>query len=176
MSTTESRSDLYATAGRATIGIPAVIGLFAAAFAVIVFAIGMVPVNMMLAKMVNPSAVAVMWRNSMNQLVVRAAVAALGCWLALAISRRSRGRLSGKGMLALGVGTSGAFAGAADVALHKLWVRQMIQAYHHSHLAGNAVSLGITLAAAMISAGLLLSTRMRVADAAQLRTADGDET
>lgn len=165
MTTVESRGHLYGTAPRRVIGVPALIGLFTLSFAVLVLAMGIAPVNLMLARMVAPSMVTVMWRNSMNQLAVRALVAALACLAALAITGRARGPLTGSGMLAVGAITSGALAGAIDIGVHKLWVRQMIQAYHASKLYGTAFSLGMTAAVAFLLTLLLVTRRMRIATA-----------
>lgn len=157
----ESRGHLYHGAQQRAISVLAVVILFTVAFALLVLVMAVIPVNVMLAKMVNPSAVNAMWRNSMNQLALRAFVAGVACWFALALTRRARGRLTGPGILTLGAVTSGALAGAIDVGLHKLWVRQMIEAYHSSRLSGNAFSLGITASVAAATTLVLMARRMR---------------
>ena len=158
---TESRGHLYGTAQPRAISVSAVVLLFTIAFATLVLVMGVIPVNVMLARMVDPSAVSAMWRNSMNQLALRAFAAGVACWLALALTRRARGRLTGPGILTLGAASTGALAGAIDVGLHKLWVRQMIEAYHSSRLSGNAFSLGITAAVAAATTMILIARRMK---------------
>ncbi len=147
-----------------SIGIPALIALFTLLFAAVVLAIGVIPVNRMLARMLNPSAVSAMWRNSLNQLAIRSFVAAAACWLTLVLSRRTGGRLTGRGMLRVGAAMSGALGGGIDVALHKLWVGQMIRAYHESRAYGNAFSLGITAMVAGLVTLFLIVRRTRVID------------
>lgn len=166
MSNTDSRGRLYGTAQDRAISVFAVVLLFTGAFAVLVLVMGVIPINVMLARMVNPSAASAMWRNSMNQLALRAFVAGVACWFVLALTRRARGRLTGPGILTLGALTSGALAGAIDVGLHKLWVRQMIDAYHSSRISGNALSLGITASVAAGTTLILMARRMRKAPAA----------
>ncbi len=140
-----------------SIGNPALIALFTLLFAAVVVAIGVIPVNRMLARMLNPSAVSAMWRNSLNQLAIRAFVAAAACWLTLMLSGRTRGRLTGQGMLRVGAAMSGALAGGIDVALHKVWVGQMIRAYHESRAYGNAFSLGLTaIVAGLVTLALIV--------------------
>lgn len=158
MARTNSRGHLYGTTTRPAIRVSLVIALFALAYAVLVLAMGIVPLNNLLSKLMAPRAMPTIWRNSMIQLAERTVAAAAACWLALAVSGRIRGRLTGSGMLALGAAMSGALAGAVDVGLHRLWVGQMVVAAHRSPILGNAMSLSITAGVALLLT-LLFITR-----------------
>jgi hypothetical protein len=168
MARTESRGHLYGTAVRPAIRVSVVIALFAIAYAVLVLAMGTIPLNMLLSKLVAPREMSVIWRNSIIQLAERTVAATAACWLGLAVSGRIRmgARLTGTGMLALGALMSGALAGAVDVGLHRLLVKQMVVAARSSPLLGNVVSLGITAAVALLLTLLLITRSTRVLTAA----------
>jgi hypothetical protein len=155
---TDSRGHLYGMASPRVIRVSLVILLFAIAYAVVVFAIGVVPLNMFLRKMLGANIMPKIWQNAMIRLVERTAVAGIACWLALAISRRIRGRLTGKGMLAVGAAMSGALAGAVDVGLQKLWTPHLVKAAQAGLMWGAALSCAITAAVAIVVT-LLFITR-----------------
>src|SRR6185437_13547894 len=140
MATTDSRGHLYGSASPRVIRASIVILLFAIAYAVIVLAIGVIPLNNFLRKVLGASIL----RNSMVRLVERTAVAGIACWVALALSGRVRGLLTGKGMLALGAVMSGALAGAVDVGLQKLWTPHLVKAAHAGLIWGAGLSCAIT--------------------------------
>ena len=135
-----------------------VILLFAVAYAVIVLAIGVIPLNMLFRKLLGAAIMPSIWRNSLLRLLERTAVAALACSLALAISGRLRGRLTGKGMLALGAAMSGALAGAVDVGLQRLGVSYLVKGpalrvlatYGHTTLPGDMTANSVQLGAQAI--------------------------
>jgi hypothetical protein len=158
MATTDSRGHLYCSASPRVIRASIVILLFAIAYAVIVLAIGVIPLNIFLRKVLGASIMPSIWRNSMVRLVERTAVAGIACWVALALSGRVRGLLTGKGMLALGAVMSGALAGAVDVGLQKLWTPHLVKAAHAGLIWGAALSCAITGAVA-IAVTLLFITR-----------------
>lgn len=157
-SSTDSRGHLYALPTPRVIRVSLVILLFAIAYAVIVFAIGVVPLNMFLHKMFGASMMPRLWQNAMIRLAERTAVAAVACWLALAISGRIRGHLTGKGMLAVGAAMSCALAGAVDVGLQKLWTTDLVKAAHAGLMWGVALSCAITAVVAIVVT-LLFITR-----------------
>lgn len=153
-----SRGHLYASAARPAIRVSVVIALFALAYAVVTLAVGYIPLNMLLRKVMGSSAMPHIWRNSAMQLAERTAVAAVACWLGLAISGRGRGRLTGTGMLAVGAAMSGALAGALDVGAHKLWVAYLVQAAHSAAWRGHALSDAMAAVISLLVT-LLLITR-----------------
>lgn len=140
-----SRGHLYTSAARPVIRVSLVIALFALAYALVTLAIGFIPINMLLRKVMGSSIMPSIWRSSAVQLAERTAVAALACWIGLAISGRTRGRLTGRGMLAVGAAMSGALAGALDVGAHKLWVSHLIQAAHTAPWRGHVLSDAMTV-------------------------------
>jgi hypothetical protein len=156
--TTDSRGHLYGLPSPRVIRVSLVILLFTLAYAVIVLAIGVIPLNMFLHKVLGASIMPSIWRNAMIRLAERTVVAGIACWLALAISGRIRGRLTGKGMLVVGAVMSGALAGAVDVGLQKVWTPQLVKAAGSGHLWGAALSCAITGAVAMMVT-LLFITR-----------------
>ncbi len=162
MAQTNSRGHLYGTVTRPAIRVSLVIALFALAYAVLVLAVGVVPLNMMLRKLLDPSGMPRIWRTSMIRLGERTAVAAVACWLGLAVSGRIRGRLTGPGMLALGAAMSGALAGAVDVGLQRLWVTHLIRAAQASPMRGSALSSGITAVVAFVVTLLLITRSTKV--------------
>lgn len=164
MARTESRGHLYGTAVRPAIRASVVIALFAIAYAVLVLAMSTIPLNMLLSKFIAPKEMPVIWRNSIVQLAERTVAATAACWLGLVISGRIRrgARLTGTGMLAVGALMSGALAGAVDVGLHRLWVRQMVIAAHSSPLLGNVVSLGITAGISLVLTLVLITRSTKV--------------
>lgn len=158
MARSDSRGHLYGAASPRVIRVSLVILLFAVAYAVIVLAIGVIPLNMLFRKLLGAAIMPSIWRNSLLRLVERTAVAALACSLALAISGRLRGRLTGKGMLALGAAMSGALAGAVDVGLQRLGVSYLVKAAQ-SGAAWGVVASCLVTAAVAITVTLLLITR-----------------
>lgn len=126
------------------------IALFAIAYAIVTFGMGVLPLNMLLRKLMGASPMPAIWRNSMLQLAEQTAFAAVSCWIALAVSGRIRGRLTGRGMVALGAAMSGALAGALDVGAHKLWVTRLIQAAHAAPWRGHALSAAMTVGISLI--------------------------
>ncbi|HEY8312103.1 MAG TPA: hypothetical protein VIG47_16175 [Gemmatimonadaceae bacterium] len=165
MAQTDSRGHLYGTPTRPAIRVWLVVALFAVAYAALLFGIGIIPLNRFVTKLAGPSMMPGIWRNSMIQAAERTAAAAFACWIALAVSKRGRGRLTGTGMIALGVVMSGALAGAVDVGLHRLWVHQMVRAAHASPLAGSAFSLGITASVSVVITLFFITRSTRVASA-----------
>jgi hypothetical protein len=165
MAQTDSRGHLYGTPSRPAIRVSLAVVLFALAYAALLFGIGIVPINRFVARLVGPAMMPGIWRSSMIQAIERTAAAAFACWVGLAVSKRGRGRLTGAGMIALGVLMSGALAGALDVGLHRLWVRQMARAAYASPLAGSAFSLGLTAAVSLVITLLFITRSTRVASA-----------
>ncbi|MEO7042767.1 MAG: hypothetical protein ABI035_10940 [Gemmatimonadaceae bacterium] len=145
MNKDDSRGHLYSSGTRKTIRVSATVALFALAYAVISFAVGFIPINLFLRRMMGPGIMTYLWVNSAVQLAERTAVAALGCWAALLASGRGRGQLTGRGMLALGAAMSGALAGALDVGAHKLLVSQLIQAARAALWRGHLLSDVMTI-------------------------------
>lgn len=162
MARTDSRGHLYASASPRVIRVSLVILLFAVAYAVIVFAIGVVPLNMLFRKLLGAGIMPAIWRNAMIRLAERTVVAAIACWVALAVSRRIRGRLTGKGMLAVGAAMSGALAGAVDVGLQKLWTSYLVKAAQSGLLWGVALSCAITAAVALVVTLLFITRSTRL--------------
>ena len=134
-----------------------VIALFTAAYAVSVFATGIVPVTIIIRKLMGPTAMPMIWRSLTLQLTERTAVAAVACWVGLAVSGRIRGRLIGTGLLTLGTVMSGALTGAADVVLHRVLLTQLVRASHSSPIFGNALSLAFTAVVAILVTVLLIT-------------------
>ncbi|HEY5088237.1 MAG TPA: hypothetical protein VII66_12835 [Gemmatimonadaceae bacterium] len=162
MAQTNSKGRLYGSATPPVIRVSLVIALFAFAFAALTLALGVVPINMLLRKVLSASTMSGIWRNSMIQLADRTIAATIACWVGLAISGRIRGRLTGSGMLALGALMSGALAGAVDVGLHRLWVRRLIDAAHASPLRGVALSCAMSAGAALVVTLLFITRSTRV--------------
>jgi hypothetical protein len=158
MARNASRGHLYSPGTRPAVRAWLVIALFVLAYALLVLALGTIPLNMLLRKVMGPSAMPAVWRNSVVQLLERTAVAAIACWIVMAASGRARGWLTGRGMVLVGAAMSGALAGALDVGLHRLWITQLIKAAQASHLRGYAFSWGVT-AAVVVVVTLLLITR-----------------
>jgi len=150
----DSRGHLYSSGARRAIRVSAAVALFALAYAVISFAVGFIPLNLFLRRVMGPGIMTSLWINSAVQLAERTAVATLGCWLALLASGRGRGRLTGKGMLALGAAMSGALAGALDVGAHKLLVSHLIQAARtaswRGHLLSDVMTIVISVAITLL--------------------------
>ena len=142
-----------------------VIALFALAYAVVTLAIGVIPINMLLRKVLGASIMPGIWLKSALQLAERTAIAALACWAALAVSGRTRGKLTGKGMLALGAAMTGALAGALDVGARKLWVSHLIQAAHAAPWRGRALSDAITIVISLLVTLLLITRSTKVLSA-----------
>lgn len=161
-SPTNSQESLYASAPQTATRVSVVIALFALAYAVVTLAIGIIPLNMLLRKVMGAGIMPEIWRNSALQLVERTALATLACWCALALSGRIRGRLTGKGMIALGAAMSGALAGAVDVGAHKLWVSQLIQQAHAAPWRGHVLSGVITVAVSALVTLLLITRSTKV--------------
>ena len=158
MSRDNSRGHLYASAARPAIRVSAVVALFALAYAVVTLAIGILPINLLLRRVMGSTVMPSIWSNSAIQLAERTAIATLACLLALAFSGRARGRLTGRGMLAIGAAMSGALAGALDVGAHKLLVSRLIQAARAAPWRGHLLSDAITAAIA-VAVTLLFITR-----------------
>jgi hypothetical protein len=135
--------------------------LFALAYAVLTLAFGFVPTNMLLRKMMGASIMPEIWRNSVVSLAERTAAATIACWIGLALFGRARGRLTGKGMLALGAAMSGALAGAVDVGLHKLWVDHIIHAAHTAPWRGVSLSLAITAGTSLVITLALITRSLK---------------
>jgi hypothetical protein len=153
-----SRGHLYSAAARPAIRVSLVIALFAVAYAVLVLAMGVVPLNRLLDRFLSDSVMQHLWRESMLRLAERTVVATIACWIGLALSGRSRGRLTGPGMIALGAAMSGALAGALDVGVQHFWVRHLVAASARAPLLGQAMSAAITATIALLVT-LLLITR-----------------
>lgn len=143
-----------------------VILLFTIAYAVSVFAIGVVPLNMLFRKLLGAGLMPAIWRNSLIRLLERTVVAGIACWLALALSRRLRGRLTGKGMLAVGSVMSGALAGALDVGLQKLWTHYLVKAAQAGLIWGVVLSCAITGAIAIVVTLLFITRSTRLVPSA----------
>jgi hypothetical protein len=143
------------------IRVPVVIALFTIAYAALVLALGIIPVNLLLRRLMGAAGMPALWRSSAVQLAERTACAMLICWITLIITGRARGRLTGSGMLVLGAAMSGALAGAVDVGLHRLWVTRLVNAAHSSPLLGVAVSLAITAVVVLVVTLLLIVRSMR---------------
>lgn len=158
MNKDDSRGHLYSSGTRKSIRVSATVAFFALAYAVISFAVGFVPINLMLRRMMGSGIMSYIWFNSALQLAERTAVAALACWLALKTSGRGRGRLTGRGMLAVGAAMSGALAGALDVGAHKLLVSQLIQAARTARWRGHLLSDIMTIVIS-VAITLLFITR-----------------
>jgi len=153
MNKDDSRGHLYSSGARKAIRVSATIAVFALAYAIVTVAMGFIPTNLMLRRMMGSAIMRGVWVNSAVQLAERTVVAALACWLALLVSGRGRGRLTGRGMLAVGVAMSGALAGALDVGAHKLFVSHLIHAAQTAPWRGHLLSDSMTL---VISAAITL--------------------
>lgn len=149
------------TGPRTATRVSVVIALFALAYAVVTLAMGIVPTNVLLRKVLGAAIMPTVWRNSLLQLLERTAIATATCWCTLAISKRASGRLTGKGMIAVGAAMSGALAGAVDVGVHKLWVANLIQQAHTAPWRGHLLSGVMTVAVSLLVTVLLIvrSTR-----------------
>ena len=158
MARTGSRGHLYGGGAQRSIRVSTIVILFAAAYAVLVFAFGIVPLNLILRRYVSAAAMPTVWLRSMIPLAERTAAAAAACWAGLAITGRGRARLTGSGMLALGALMSGALAGALDVGLHRVGVTHLIHAARTSAVWGTTLSLCMTIVVAL-AVTLLLITR-----------------
>ena len=121
------------------------ITLFAAGYAALVLALGIVPLNLLLRRVLGADAMPGVWRDSLLRLCERTAVAAATCWVCLALTGRARGLLTGKGLLVVGAAISGALAGAADAGLQRIWVGQLVRAARVSPMLGIAASTTITI-------------------------------
>ncbi|MEO7102014.1 MAG: hypothetical protein ABI311_01645 [Gemmatimonadaceae bacterium] len=158
MNKDDSRGHLYSSGARKAIRVSATVGIFALAYAVVAFAIGFIPINLMLRRMMGSAIMLSIWVNSAVQLAERTAVAALACWLALLVSGRGRGRLTGRGMLAVGAAMSGALAGALDAGAHKLLVSHLIRAARIAQWRGHLLSDTMTFVVS-VAITLLFITR-----------------
>lgn len=158
---TAGGADPY-SASRTATRVSVVIALFALAYAVVTLAIGIIPLNMLLRKVMGAAIMSEVWRNSAVQLVERTVLATLACWCALALSGRVRGRLTGNGMIALGAAMSGALAGALDVGAHKLWVSQLIQQAHTASWRGHVLSAVMTIVVSLLVTLLLITRSTKV--------------
>jgi hypothetical protein len=156
-----SRGHLYGANAQPVIRVSLVIVLFTLAYAVVVFAVGVVPLNILIGKLISPNGMQRVWWNSLLRLVERTAIAAAACWLGLALTGRIRGRLTGPGMLALGATMSGALAGAVDVGLQRHWVAYLIKAAQASPARGTALSSAITAAVSLLVTLLLITRSTR---------------
>ncbi|MEO8944931.1 MAG: hypothetical protein ABI338_00420 [Gemmatimonadaceae bacterium] len=158
MARTESRGHLYGGSAQRSIRVATIVILFAASYAVLVLAFGIVPLNLMLRRYVSAAAMPTIWLRSMIPLAERTAAAAAACWGGLAITGRGRARLTGSGMLELGAVMSGALAGALDVGLHRVGVTQLARAARAASVWGTTLSLCMTILVAL-AVTLLLITR-----------------
>lgn len=158
MATSDSRGHLYGSASPRAIRVSVVILLFTFAYAAAVLAIGVVPLNMLFRKLLGAGIMPGIWRNSLLRLGERTIVAGFACWLGLAISGRIRGRLTGRGMLAVGAAMSGALAGAVDVGMQKLLVSYLVKAAR-AGLAWGVVFSCVVTAVVAIAITLLFITR-----------------
>ena len=161
MTPAESRGHLYGAA-RPVIRVSTVVILFALAYAVLVLAFEILPLNMMLRRYLSAAAMPKLWLQSMLQLSERTLVAAVACWIGLAISGRARARLTGTGMLSLGALMSGALTGALDVGLHHFGVKQLVRAAHAAPIWGGMLSFGMTAIVAFVVTLLFIARSTRV--------------
>ena len=91
-----SRGHLYGATTGPAIRVSLVIAFFTLAYAVVVLAVGVIPLNMLIGKLVSPSGMPRLWRSSMLRLAERTSIAAAFCWLGLAVTWRILGRLPGR--------------------------------------------------------------------------------
>jgi len=164
MAQSDSRGHLYSTGGRPSIRVSTIVILFAIAYAVLVFAFEIVPLNAMLKHYLSAASMPRLWRHSMLQLGERTLVAAVSCWIGLAVSGRVRSRLTGTGMLSVGALMSGALAGAIDVGLHHFAVTQLVRAARAAPASGVSLSLAMTAVTAFLVTLLLITRSTRVLD------------
>ena len=130
--------------------------------AVLVLAFEILPLNMMLRRYLSAAAMPKLWLQSMLQLSERTLVAAVACWIGLAISGRARARLTGTGMLSLGALMSGALTGALDVGLHHFRVKHLVRAAHAAPIWGGMLSFGMTAIVAFVVTLLFIARSTRV--------------
>lgn len=145
-----------------------VVVLFAIAYALAVLCIGILPVNLMVARFAGVALWSV-WLSSLRNLLLRTLAAGVACWIALRVTGRAtaplRARSTRGGMLVIGALASGALAGVLDVVAHRLFVRALVGAARVSPLASVAVSLCLAALSAGIIALLCVVRGTRVRDA-----------
>lgn len=143
------------------------VALFTIAYAVVVLAVGIVPVNLMLRHFMRATMPDI-WRVSIVRLVVRSVVSGAACYGLLRATGRARGALTSTtpgGMMTIGAMTSGALAGALDVGAHRLTVWALIHLAQRSSVASELASAIITALVTVAVAAILLVRRTRtVAD------------
>ena len=142
------------------------VALFALVYAVAVLCIGIAPVNLML-RTFRGVIMGQIWLTSLTRLALQAVVAALACWVVLALAGRTRARLTGRGSLVLGAVASGALAGALDVVAHRLLVLGLGAAARPAPAAAESASLALTALSAGIIALLFLVRGTRVVSGEQ---------
>lgn len=143
------------------------VALFTIAYAVVVLAVGIVPVNLLLRHFMRPM-MAHIWRVSVVRLVVRSVVSGAACHALLRATGRARGALTSTtpgGMMTIGAIMSGALAGALDVGAHRLAVWPLIHIAQRSSIASELASAVITALVTVAVAAALLVRRTRTVDA-----------
>lgn len=141
------------------------VALFTIAYAAVVLAVGIVPVNLMLRHFMRPMMPHI-WGVSMVRLVVRSLVSGATCYALLGATGRARGALTSTtpgGMMTIGAVMSGGLAGALDIVAHRGAVWPLIHLAHRSMVASELASALITALATAAVAGALLIRRTRIA-------------
>ena len=161
-----------------TLSVARTIAIFAVAYAVVDFALGVLPVNLMLRQFMAATMPRV-WLVSIARLVLGMIMGAAGCGVALRVSGRTGGRLASttaRGIMSIGAITAGAIAGALDVGVHRLLVWRLIHLAQRTQLGAELAAALLTIAGAAIVTAILMVPRTRVvrADAASTDDASAD--
>ena len=161
-----------------TLSVARTIAIFAVAYAVVDFALGVLPVNLMLRQFMGDTMPRV-WLVSIARLVFGMIMGAAGCGVALRVSGRTGGRLTSttaRGIMSIGAITAGAIAGALDVGVHRLLVWRLIHLAQRTQLGAELAAALLTIAGAAIVTAILIVPRTRVVrlDAASTDDASAD--
>lgn len=167
-----------ATRAASTLSVARTIAIFAVAYAVVDFALAVLPVNLMLRHFMGATMPRV-WMVSVIRLVLGTIMSAVGCGIALRLSGRTGGRLtstSARGIMSIGAITAGAIAGALDVGVHRLLVWRLIHLAQRTQPGAEIAAALLTIAAAAIITAILIVPRTRVVrpDAASAGSASTD--
>lgn len=147
-----------------TLSVARTIAIFAVAYAVVDFALGVLPVNLMLRHFMGDTMPRV-WLVSLIRLVLGTLMGAVGCGVALRVGGRTGGRLTSttaRGIMSIGAVTAGAIAAALDVGMHRLLVWRLIHLAQRTQLGAELVAALLTIVAAAVVTAILIVPRTRV--------------
>src|SRR3569833_2752519 len=161
-STTATRAP--STRATSTLSVARTIAIFAVAYAVVDFALGVHPVNLMLRHFMGDTMPRV-WLVSLIRLVIGTSVSAIGCGVTLRVTGRTGGRLTStraRGIMSIGAITAGAITGALDVGVHRLLVWRLIHLAQRTQPGAEIMAALLTIAAATNNTAILIVPRTRV--------------